>query len=744
MFTEIKKELLWNGKILSLRTGKIAMQADGAVLAQIGDSIVLATVVAAKEAKEGIDFFPLTVTYLEKAYAAGRIPGGFMKRESKPSENEVLISRMIDRPLRPLFDENFRNETQVVCTVLSYDENVDIESLSLIACSAALAISGLPYLSIVAGARIGYDGTKYLLNPVGDDLKSSKLNLFIAGTKDSINMVESSADELSSAEILDAIKFGHAAILPIISFIDDLAKLVNKPKISISLAKEISSLEEDIYLNVKERILNAYSFKAKLERKAQISKIKQELKLSYDSVEDASFSEAFARVEYRIMREQITNAGLRIDGRSSAEIRPIFSEISLLPRVHGSALFTRGETQVIAAATLGTAQDEQIHDSLDGGSRASFALHYNFPSYSVGESGQMKPPGRREIGHGKLAWRALSAVMPSKESFPYTVRVVSEVTSCNGSSSMATVCGASLSLMDAGVPIKSAVAGIAMGLIKSDDKFVILSDIMGDEDHLGDMDFKLAGTKSGITALQMDIKISQISFEIIEKVLSQGVEGKDYILGEMAKTISSSKPELSSFAPTIITIKIDKSKIRDLIGPGGKIIKEICEVTGAKIDINDEGTVNVSAVGKKSIDHAKKMIMDIVFEPELGVIYDGTVTKILESGAFVNIMGTKDGFVHISEIMDMRINAVSEHLKEGDKVKVKMLGIDNRGKPKLSIKQANMVDSANSKASASSAPVDSDGNSGRKIRNNSNSDAGDVNKSKAKEDDNLIERKYFS
>ena len=628
------------------------------------------------------------MNYLERAYAAGKIPGGYFKRETKPSDREVLVSRLIDRPIRPLFPESFKNETQVVCTVLSYDENVATDILAIIATSAALAISGLPYMDVIAASKVGFDGEQFMLNPSATTIADSKLDLVVAGTKESILMVESQASELSEEQMLEAIAFGQRAFAPVIDMIKDLAREVNKPQMEFAKPKDLSVLQKEMEAAFGERIASAYWIPVKSERKKALSAIKSEVLEQYSASEEyASFpvAKALDDLEYEIVRRKTLQGKVRIDGRNNAAIRPIWTESSFLPRVHGSALFMRGETQALVTTTLGSGQDEQMSDSLEGDHKERFMLNYNFPQYCVGESGQLRPPGRREIGHGKLAWRALQAVIPSKIEFPYAIRVVSEITACNGSSSMATICGASMSMMDAGIPLAAPVAGIAMGLIKAENDFMILSDIIGDEDHLGDMDFKVAGTTKGITALQMDIKVGGIDAEIMKNALAQAKDGRLHILSEMSKTISNSKTVLSEYAPLIKTLKIAKDKIRELIGPGGKIIKEICEVSKAKVEIADDGTVSIAG-SASAVAKAESMITPIVFEPEAGTIIDGTVVKIIESGAFIKIGAGRDGFVHISEIAHERIADISTHLSEGQIVTVKILGVD-KGKIKLSIKQ---------------------------------------------------------
>lgn len=690
MFNVVRKEIKWGGRKLVLETGQIARQADGAVMASCGETVVLCTAVAKKEVKEGVDFFPLTINYQEKAFAAGKIPGGFFKREGRPSEKETLTSRLIDRPLRPLFPDGFFNEVQVICTVLSHDLENDPDMIAMAGAAAALAIAGIPFDGPIAGARVGYVDGKYILNPTPAELETSELNLVVAGTETSVLMVESEAKILSEDTMLGAVEFGHKEIQPVIAAINELKKEAGKPDWEFKkadhsdLAKKVSDLSA-------KALREAYGEQDKQARVERISAAKKlatevltaELGESYD---DVVVNKLLKGLEKDIVRGDIIKTKKRIDGRGEADVRNIDSVVGLLPKTHGSALFTRGETQALAAATLGTAQDMQIIDALDGDYKERFMLHYNFPPYSVGEASFLKSPGRREIGHGKLAWRALTAVLPTPEEFSYTIRIVSEVTESNGSSSMATVCGSSLAMMDAGVPLKAPVAGIAMGLIKEGDDFVVLSDILGDEDHLGDMDFKVAGTSEGITALQMDIKINGITTEIMKVALKQAKAGREYILGEMNKTLSEGRKEVSKNAPQIVTIKIDKEKIGAVIGPGGKVIREICEVSGAKVDIEDDGTINVSAVDGKASEIALQMIRDITTEAEVGKIYEGKVTKLLDFGALVNFMGKSEGLVHISEMKRERVEKVTDVVNEGDDVKVKVIGLD-RGKVRLSMKR---------------------------------------------------------
>lgn len=694
MFKEYRKEIEWGGQPLILETGKIARQADGAVMATLGETQVLCTAVYEKTPKPGLDFFPLSVHYQEKSFAAGKIPGGFFKREGRPSEKEVLTSRLIDRPIRPLFAKGYRNETQVICTVLCHDLQNDPDIVSMIGSSAALTLSGVPFLGPVAGCRVGYIDGEYILNPRIDQLANSELDLVVAGTQEGVLMVESEANELSEEIMLGAVMFGHQAIQAVIRAIIDLAEKAAKEPMDLPAVPEQKDVIGARVRELGEDELRAgYGETVKAVRRERVAQVKQSVSdaLTADDSLDQTvvfehFDEVFKDLEKDVVRRHIIANNARIDGRGPSDIRPIAVEIGLLQRAHGSALFTRGETQALVVATLGTGQDEQIIDALSGEFRENFMLHYNFPPYSVGEAGRIGFTGRREIGHGKLAWRALRALMPSKTDFPYTIRVVSEVTESNGSSSMASVCGASLSLMDAGVPLRRAVAGIAMGLIKEDDDFVVLSDILGDEDHLGDMDFKVAGTEQGVTALQMDIKITSITESIMAKALEQAREGRAHILREMSKGIANSRDGVSSNAPQITMISINKDKIRDVIGPGGKIIREICETTGARIDIEDDGTVKVAAVDQQSGDAAVEWIRSIAAEPEVGTIYTGKVVKVVDFGAFVNFLGNRDGLVHISELANHRVAKVGDVLRMGDQVKVKVIGIDDRGKIKLSLR----------------------------------------------------------
>ncbi|MBL27979.1 MAG: polyribonucleotide nucleotidyltransferase [Rhodospirillaceae bacterium] len=706
MFEVFRKELNWGGRPLVLESGKLARQADGAVLCSYGETTVLCTAVAQKAPKPGIDFFPLTVNYQEKAFAAGKIPGGFFKREGRPAEKETLTSRLIDRPIRPLFVSGFRNETQVICTVLSHDLENDPDVPAMIGASAALTISGIPFLGPVGGARVGMIDGAFVLNPTTEQLENSKLDLFVAGTADAVLMVESEAKELSEADMLGAVMFGQQQFRPVIETIIDLAE---------ECAKEPWSMPEPGDDSVYERVAematgdfrSAYGEVNKQARVERLSEVRTKVAEGF-SEEDIELNEvqsALKKLEKKIVRGNILETGTRIDGRDTKTVRPIVAEVGILPRAHGSALFTRGETQALVVTTLGTGQDEQIVDALEGEYREHFMLHYNFPPYSVGEASFLRSPGRREIGHGKLAWRAIHPVMPAKDAFPYTIRVVSEITESNGSSSMATVCGTSLSLMDAGVTLNAPVAGIAMGLIKEGDDFTVLSDILGDEDHLGDMDFKVAGTANGITALQMDIKITGITEEIMRVALDQANAGRMHILGEMAKALDSARADLNVHAPKIVTMTIPKDKIREVIGTGGKVIREICEETGAKIDIEDDGTVKVAAADTASSEAAVARIRGIVAEPEVGEIYDGTVVKVVDFGAFVNFVGAKDGLVHISELSQGRPKTVGEVVNEGDKVKVKVLAIDDRGKIKLSMKAVDQSTGEDLAAAASQEAV---------------------------------------
>tara|TARA_A100001011_G_scaffold362618_1_gene411764 strand:+ start:28138 stop:30210 length:2073 start_codon:yes stop_codon:yes gene_type:complete len=688
MFKVIKKEIDWNSNKLSIETGKIARQANGSIILRCGDTVILATAVAAKKANPDTDFFPLTVNYQEKYYAAGKIPGGYFKREARPTESETLISRLIDRPIRPLFPSSFRNETQVLATVLSYDKENDPEVLSVIASSAALSVSGLPFMGPVAASKVGFIENKFVLNPTKDQLKKSSLELVVAGTSNAVLMVESEASGLSESQMLDAVKFGHENFKPVIEMISEIKKQVKKEEIEIE-KKDYKNLKKDLSQEVEKKLKKAFSEKDKKTRSNFINECKELLQKKYENSEEYTNVEVmdqFKSLEKDIVRTNILKNKVRIDGRKLDEVRDIECEVGILPRSHGSALFTRGETQAIVATTLSTPEDEQKIESLEGMTRSRFMLHYNFPPFSVGEVGRIGT-GRREIGHGKLAWRAINSSLPIKEDFPYTIRIVSEITESNGSSSMATVCGSSMSLMHAGVPLEKPIAGIAMGLIKEGNEFSILSDILGDEDHLGDMDFKVAGTEDGITSLQMDIKITGITFEIMEKALKQAKDGRLKILKEMSKAISKSNLELSKYTPKMEKIQVDKKEIAAIIGKGGATIREIVETSGAKVDINDDGVVTISAADEEIRNKAIKMVNEIIEKPEVGKIYKGKVVKIMEFGAFVNFLGKQDGLVHISQLDKKRVEKVTDVVKEGDEVSVKVIGFD-RGKVKLSIKEA--------------------------------------------------------
>jgi len=690
MFEVFKKEIEWGGRTLTLETGKIARQADGAIMATLGETTVLCTAVAASSAKPGQDFFPLTVNYQEKTFAAGKIPGGFFKREGRPSEKETLTSRLIDRPIRPLFPAGFKCETQVITTVLSHDMENDPDIVAMIGASAALTISGIPFFGPIGAARVGMIDGEYVLNPSLSQMKDSSLDLVVAGTREGVLMVESEASELDEKTMLGAVNFGHEAMQTVIDAIISLAEVAAKDPRPLPEEPAEADAISKAFKSFGKKLADAYKIADKTSRQAAIAEIKAEAMTKLDENTDAVLAmDLFKKLEADTVRGAILKTSKRIDGRDLSTVRPIVAEVGVLPRTHGSALFTRGETQALAVATLGTGQDEQIIDALEGEYRQDFMLHYNFPPYSVGEAGRVGSPGRREIGHGKLAWRAVNPVRPPRDEFPYTVRVVSEVTESNGSSSMATVCGTSLAMMDAGVPLPRPVAGIAMGLIKEGDKFAVLSDILGDEDHLGDMDFKVAGTSDGITALQMDIKITSITPAIMEQALDQAKGGRLHILGEMNKALGHARDSLADTAPKITTMTIPVDKIRDIIGPGGKMIREICETTGAKIDIEDDGTVKIAASDTASGDAAYKRIHDIVAEPELNVIYDGKVVKTVDFGAFVNFMGARDGLVHISELQEGRTGKTTDVVEEGDMVKVKVIGFDDRGKIKLSMKRVN-------------------------------------------------------
>ena len=689
---EIHRETLdWAGRKLVLETGRVARQADGSVFASWGETSVLATVVSAKAPKPGIDFFPLTVNYQEKAFAAGRIPGGYFKREGRPSEKETLVSRLIDRPIRPLFPDGYRHETQVVVTVLSHDLENDPDVLALVAASAALTISGIPFMGPIGGARVGYIKGELKLNPTIDEMKESALDLVVAGTQDAVLMVESEAHELSEEVMLNAVMTGHRGFQPVIDAIIRLAeKAAKEPRDLAAIDK--TEVEKAVSAIAEAELREAYKNTVKQQRYAAVDKVKAKMNAAlFPEGRDPAFDkqkvgEAFHDLQAKVVRWNILDTGVRIDGRDVKTVRPILSQVGVLPRTHGSALFTRGETQALVVATLGTGEDEQYVDSLEGTYKERFLLHYNFPPYSVGETGRMGSPGRREIGHGKLAWRAVRPMLPSAAEFPYTIRVVSEITESNGSSSMATVCGASLALMDAGVPLKRPTAGIAMGLILEGERFAVLSDILGDEDHLGDMDFKVAGTDQGVTSLQMDIKIAGITEEIMRVALAQAKDGRLHILDEMSKALTSARAELGEFAPRIETMKIPTDKIREVIGTGGKVIREIVEKTGAKVNIDDDGTVKIASSDANSIKAAINWIKSIASDPEIGLIYDGTVVKTMEFGAFVNFFGSKDGLVHISQLSKERVNKTTDVVKEGDKVKVKLLGFDDRGKVRLSMR----------------------------------------------------------
>ncbi|MFN4309747.1 MAG: polyribonucleotide nucleotidyltransferase [Ferrovibrio sp.] len=689
MFNIHKTELMWGGRKLVIETGKIARQADGAVMVTYGDTIVLCTAVAAKQAKPGQDFFPLTVNYQEKTFAAGKIPGGFFKREGRPSEKETLVSRLIDRPIRPLFAEGFRNETQVVATVLSHDMENDPDIVAMVGASAALTISGIPFMGPIGAARVAYINGEYVLNPTKSQMADSKLDLVVAGTADAVLMVESEAQQLPEDVMLGAVMHGHKGFQPVIEAIIGLAERAAKEPMPLSeragYEAALKKLEES---GIEAELRVAYQEKVKQARYAKVAEVKAKAKALFAEGEanPVDVSDAFKDLEAKVVRFNILDTGLRIDGRDTKTVRPIVSEIGVLPRAHGAALFTRGETQALVVTTLGTGTDEQIIDALDGEYRESFMLHYNFPPYSVGEAGRMGSPGRREIGHGKLAWRAVRPLLPSKEEFPYTIRVVSEITESNGSSSMATVCGSSLALMDAGVPLKAPVAGIAMGLILEGERYAVLSDILGDEDHLGDMDFKVAGTEQGVTSLQMDIKIAGITEEIMRVALDQAKHGRIHILGEMAKAISQNRAGVKDNAPRITTMSVPKDKIREVIGSGGKVIREIVEKTGTKIDIEDDGTIKIASSDPAAADAAVQWIKSIVSEPEVGMIYKGKVVKIVDFGAFVNFFGSRDGLVHVSEMAPKRVNKPSDVVSEGQEVRVKVLGIDERGKVRLSMK----------------------------------------------------------
>ena len=713
MFDIHRVELDWGGRKLTLETGRMARQADGAVLATYGETTVLATVVAAKSPREGVDFLPLTVDYQEKFYAAGRIPGGYFKREGRPTEKETLVSRLIDRPVRPLFADGWRCETQVIVTTLSHDLENDPDIVAMVAASAALTLSGAPFMGPIGAARVGFINNEYVLNPQLDEMTESRLDLVVAGTNDAVLMVESEAKELSEEIMLGAVMFGHRHFQPVIEAIIKLAEKAAKEPRELTLP-ENAALEKEILGLVEQDVRKAYAIAAKQERQNAVAAAKQKVmdrffpagaeNPEYDKLRVAG---VFKELEAKIVRWNILDTGRRIDGRDLKTVRPIVAEVGVLPRTHGSALFTRGETQALVVTTLGTGEDEQWIDALQGTYKESFLLHYNFPPFSVGETGRLGGTKRREIGHGKLAWRAIHPVLPGKDEFPYTIRVVSEITESNGSSSMATVCGSSLALMDAGVPLKRPTAGIAMGLILEDKRYAVLSDILGDEDHLGDMDFKVAGTEGGVTSLQMDIKIAGITEEIMKVALAQAKDGRLHILGEMAKALTQHRAELGEHAPRIETFKIPVDKIREVIGSGGKVIREIVEKTGAKINIEDDGSVKVASASGESIKAAINWIKSIAAEPEIGVIYEGTVVKVMDFGAFVNFFGARDGLVHISQLAPHRVNKVNDVVKEGDKVKVKLLGMDERGKVRLSMKAVDQAtgEDLEAKAKAEAAPA---------------------------------------
>ena len=693
MFDVTRKSIEWGEETLTLETGKVARQADGTVIATLGETSVMANVTFAKEMKEGQDFFPLTVHYQEKYYAAGKIPGGFFKREARPSEAETLTARLIDRPIRPLFVEGFKHEVLVMCTVLSHDLVNSPDVVAMIAASAALTLSGVPFMGPIAAARVGFENSDYVLNPTVDDMQGlrnnpdQRLDLVVAGTKDAVMMVESEAYELSEDEMLGAVSFAHEQIQPVIDLIIEVAEDCAKEPFNFE-APDFTKLLKNVKKIGEKKMRSAFAITDKQERQASVNETREYIKtkLSEEELEDPNLGSAMKKLEAGILRGDVVKGGKRIDGRSTTDIRQIVSETGLLPRTHGSALFTRGETQALVVTTLGTGDDEQIIDALHGNFRSNFLLHYNFPPYSVGEVGRVGATGRREIGHGKLAWRALQAVLPAATDFPYTIRVVSEITESNGSSSMASVCGGSLAMMDAGVPLKSPVAGVAMGLILEEDgSYAVLTDILGDEDHLGDMDFKVAGTANGITSLQMDIKVAGITPEIMKQALSQAKDGRMHILQEMSKAISEAG-EFSVHAPRIETMKVATDKIREVIGSGGKVIREIVETSGAKVDISDDGTIKIASPDGASIQKAYDMIYSIVAEPEVGSIYTGTVVKLVDFGAFVNFFGKRDGLVHVSQIENRRLNHPSDVLKEGQEVKVKLMGFDDRGKVRLSMK----------------------------------------------------------
>jgi polyribonucleotide nucleotidyltransferase len=693
MFNIVRKSIEWGHDTLTLETGKVARQADAAVVATYGETSVLATVVFEKKAKPGQDFFPLTVHYQEKYYAAGKIPGGFFKREARPTEKEVLTSRLIDRPIRPLFVAGFRNEVQIIVTVLSYDMENDPDIVGMIAASAALTLSGVPFMGPIGAARVGFVDGAYVLNPAVDDMEKlrnnpdQRLDLIVAGTKDAVMMVESEAYELSESEMLGAVEFGHEQMQPVIDLIIDMAEDAAREPFTFD-APDYAALYDKVKAAGGEAMRAAYGIRDKAERHDAVDAAKERILagLTEEEQADEKLDSVLKKLEADVVRGDILDQGRRIDGRDLVTVRPIVAEVGLLPRTHGSALFTRGETQGLVVTTLGTGDDEQMIDALHGTSRSSFLLHYNFPPYSVGETGRMGSPGRREVGHGKLAWRALQAVLPAATDFPYTIRLVSEITESNGSSSMATVCGSSLSMMDAGVPLKAPVAGVAMGLILEGERFAVLTDILGDEDHLGDMDFKVAGTQNGITSLQMDIKVAGITPSIMEQALAQAKDGRMHILGEMAKALTAGRSEFSAHAPRIETMQIAVDKIREVIGSGGKVIRGIVEESGAKVDINDDGTIKIASANASAIEKARELIGAIVDEPEVGRIYTGKVVKIMDFGAFVNFFGKRDGLVHVSQLSSERVAHPKEVVQEGQSVKVKLMGFDERGKVRLSMK----------------------------------------------------------
>jgi polyribonucleotide nucleotidyltransferase len=695
MFDIKRVTIDWAGRPLTLETGRMARQADGAVLATYGETSVLAAVVYARKAKEGQDFFPLTVNYQEKYYAAGRVPGGYFKREGRPSEKETLTSRLIDRPIRPLFADGFKNEVQVTINVLSFDQENDPDILGMVAASAALVISGAPFAGPIAAARVGYKDGEYIINPTVEQMENFELDLVVAGTTEGVMMVESEAKELSEEVMLGAVKAGHESFQKVIDAIIKLAEQAAKDPFEFE-SPDHSAILKSIQEISGADLSAAYKIKDKGERHDAVNAARDKAKAvlvksdaNPSGVDPLVFKEQFKEAEAKVVRGDVIRTGVRIDGRKTDQIRQIIGEVGVLPRTHGSALFTRGETQALCVATLGTSEDEQYVDSLEGTKKSKFLLHYNFPPFSVGETGRNAGPGRREIGHGKLAWRAMKAVLPKPEDFPYTLRVVSEIFESNGSSSMATVCGSSLALMDAGVPLTRPVSGIAMGLIKDAEGIAILSDILGDEDHLGDMDFKVAGTEAGVTSLQMDLKIDSVTFDIMKTALAQANAGRLHILGEMAKAMTGARTEVSENAPKMISMKIPVDKIRDVIGTGGKVIREIVEKTGAKINVEDDGTVKIAAVEKESLEAAQKWIHSLTAEAEVGAIYEGRVVKVMEFGAFVNFFGAKDGLVHVSQMAAERVKSPADVVKEGDTVKVKLLGFDDRGKVRLSMKHVN-------------------------------------------------------